>query len=848
MLCYQTVTVKANPTYTPAEYLTAINAAASRVVALQSPTDFGWDWIVTGLTAHSASPSASNLYGVTALDLIGASKKTGSPADLEAAENVGNELMTGNVTNWGVYTGSFPPYQWGFAFDYVFMMELAAATGNSAYSTFATAAWAWQKANAQSGRFASASASWTYYITAGLDVGAATWDSAAWGLATLLLGDTVWSNAMADIIHSNMGALTTETITGNSGNNYPVLGLGEALEFFEASPYASATYASDIAKMVSRLNALQNSDGSWNQGDPSYPPYGEDVQSTAYAVMGLNAAHAWTAARNGANWLMSQQQPNGGWLETDSNEYSEIDSEAMSALMSSIAQLTVISAHGSPTPPVGTSTYFVGTTITASVTPPVVFGPTGTEYVCTGWTGTGDVPASGTGTTVTFTLTKDPTLTWNWLPWVPQLSIEPATQEIEGPCAVGDTFPIDVYLWNVQSLTGVDVYAYDFNVTWTPNPFFTLYSVNDHIPFSAGNYFVIANNTLPGNYHLAVTATGAGNGLTNINNVSLVTLTFVITAEPNWPIVPSYAFDITLNGMSADGTIPVPITDCEVDNGTFALTEPQPDMCISSPSELGPFTGGPYVGDYYVTERALGTTFTLDVYLQNVTNAYGFYVQLDYNPSYKVTDVQQIAIGPAFPAPYDFLNMYVGTGWLDVLLVRPWEKPTVCGVAVLAFSVVFTETSPESVSVPPEIPTPANTTITVSSAFVLEQAPWYTSPTAMEYDYLFGPYAPYGFYSSPLYGSGEGGVAPPTLTMLDYPEPLSTPNTLVNFWNPKLADLNEDGVVNIQDLAALAQVYGVACPWGGLITPAEGRGPGTAPNYQVNIFDFVYVAKNFGDP
>jgi hypothetical protein len=432
-------------------------------------------------------------------------------------------------------------------------------------------------------------------------------------------------------------------------------------------------------------------------------------------------------------------------------------------------------------------------------------------------------------------------------PWVPQLSIEPATIEIEGPCLVGQTFTVDVYLWNVQSLTGVDVYAYDFNVTWTPNAFFTLYSVNDHIPFSAGNYFVIANNTLPGNYHLAVTATGAGNGLTTVNNVSLVTLTFVITAEANWPIVPSGAFTITLNGMSADGTIPVPITDCEVDNGVWSLTEPQPDICLSSPTQLGPFTGGPYVGDYYVTERALGTTFTIDVYLQNVTNCYGFYVVLDYNPAYKVTDVQQIAIGPAFPAPYDFLNMYVNqpAGTVQVLLVRPWEKPTVCGAMVLAFSVVFTETSPESVSVPPEIPTPANTTITISSAFVLSQCPWY-APTdvAMEYDYAFGPYTPYGFYSSPLYGSGEGGVAPPTLTMLDYPEPLSTPNTFVNFWNPKLADLNEDGVVNVQDLAALAMVYGEWLPtpyWAGVWTGAGYTG-------YVNVFDFVYIAKNFGDP
>jgi hypothetical protein len=74
-------------------------------------------------------------------------------------------------------------------------------------------------------------------------------------------------------------------------------------------------------------------------------------------------------------------------------------------------QLTITSAHDSPTPTSGS--YTPGTSITASVTP-VVAGPTGTQYVCTGWTGTGDVLASGTGTTVTFTITQDSSISWNW--------------------------------------------------------------------------------------------------------------------------------------------------------------------------------------------------------------------------------------------------------------------------------------------------------------------------------------------------------------------------------------------------------------------------------------------------
>jgi uncharacterized repeat protein (TIGR02543 family) len=73
--------------------------------------------------------------------------------------------------------------------------------------------------------------------------------------------------------------------------------------------------------------------------------------------------------------------------------------------------LNVASPYDSPTP---TSGWFdSGTPITASVTSPVS-GPTGTRYVCTGWTGTGSVPASGTGTTVSFTINAPSSITWNW--------------------------------------------------------------------------------------------------------------------------------------------------------------------------------------------------------------------------------------------------------------------------------------------------------------------------------------------------------------------------------------------------------------------------------------------------
>jgi len=72
--------------------------------------------------------------------------------------------------------------------------------------------------------------------------------------------------------------------------------------------------------------------------------------------------------------------------------------------------LTVASVHDSPTL---TSGWYDAGSQTVSVTSPV--DESGTRYRCTGWTGTGSVPASGSTNTVTFTLGAASSITWNWV-------------------------------------------------------------------------------------------------------------------------------------------------------------------------------------------------------------------------------------------------------------------------------------------------------------------------------------------------------------------------------------------------------------------------------------------------
>ncbi|MBI4327961.1 MAG: hypothetical protein HY674_22250 [Chloroflexi bacterium] len=77
------------------------------------------------------------------------------------------------------------------------------------------------------------------------------------------------------------------------------------------------------------------------------------------------------------------------------------------------APLQVISNFGSPDPAPGLHGFPVGSSVTASVASPVEDAP-GVRRVLTGWTGTGSVPATGAGNSVTFDLTGISVLTWNW--------------------------------------------------------------------------------------------------------------------------------------------------------------------------------------------------------------------------------------------------------------------------------------------------------------------------------------------------------------------------------------------------------------------------------------------------
>jgi len=80
-------------------------------------------------------------------------------------------------------------------------------------------------------------------------------------------------------------------------------------------------------------------------------------------------------------------------------------------------QLTIAgdpAEYGSPAPlGYGTNSVHTGTVVSNSVDAMVAAG-VDTRHVCAGWTGSGDVPASGLSNGVTFMLNTDSVLTWLW--------------------------------------------------------------------------------------------------------------------------------------------------------------------------------------------------------------------------------------------------------------------------------------------------------------------------------------------------------------------------------------------------------------------------------------------------
>jgi len=143
-------------------------------------------------------------------------------------------------------------------------------------------------------------------------------------------------------------------------------------------------------------------------------------------------------------------------------------------------KFTVASDHDSPVPSAGDYWIDEDDSITASVTSPADESD-GTRYRCTGWTGTGSVPATGTDLSVTFTMTAPSTIIWEW---IPQYQITFTESGLEPGRSVAITV-------NGEPHSGTATYDYS---EWFDEGLSITFSITDQIDSTtSGKRYVLVN-------------------------------------------------------------------------------------------------------------------------------------------------------------------------------------------------------------------------------------------------------------------------------------------------------------------------------------------------------------------
>jgi len=157
----------------------------------------------------------------------------------------------------------------------------------------------------------------------------------------------------------------------------------------------------DFTGVVAAINGTDYGQAQLSSGVALWADSGSEIGFTYYTPLDVNLGkrYVWTSTS--------------GLSSAQSGSITVSQAGSVTGNYKTQFHLTVTSDHDSPTP---TSGWFdAGTSIDASVTSPADDNGVGTRYRTTGWTGTGSVPASGTGATVTFTISQASSITWNWI-------------------------------------------------------------------------------------------------------------------------------------------------------------------------------------------------------------------------------------------------------------------------------------------------------------------------------------------------------------------------------------------------------------------------------------------------
>jgi hypothetical protein len=153
---------------------------------------------------------------------------------------------------------------------------------------------------------------------------ASIWDLAFFMEAASPCDDDVWADAAAAII-----ADVDDSFYYNTTGIWYVLNVAAAIRSLAGEGYGSL-YQAQVRELLGVLVGFAQAGDGVNGA----------IQETAYAVMAFKTVgFSMNRHANGlARWLSDMQEEGGGWLESDDNEYAEINGEAVRAMAMTIGR------------------------------------------------------------------------------------------------------------------------------------------------------------------------------------------------------------------------------------------------------------------------------------------------------------------------------------------------------------------------------------------------------------------------------------------------------------------------------------------------------------------------------
>jgi len=297
---------------------------------------FGWPHDDCSLTYH-------NITAPILLGVLGTFYFSRDETHLLGAVNGGAYDLTYRFDNGEANFGTFTPN---------FMLDLARASDNTTFSTFASDLFFSELAAGTYSPYDLDTAGWIARIEN--DRSGAWVNLRPWEFHTLIPAARTLGQPGQDVLFEQ-GVLDGLATLDNSDPNTvysDIIGLAGAvrglafagrLSFpaLSAPLHPGVDGIDNLEDLAAYLASLQNPDGSWYwHSNLASPATGDkDVQTSAYAVLALLEADVMTAASyqaataSGRDWIVSLQLPDGGFPEWPGGlENTEIEGEAVTAV------------------------------------------------------------------------------------------------------------------------------------------------------------------------------------------------------------------------------------------------------------------------------------------------------------------------------------------------------------------------------------------------------------------------------------------------------------------------------------------------------------------------------------